>query len=168
MRKNYRYFDLKEGTFIYWWRKEHFSLREIARRVQRSHASISRKLRRNLWSGSHYYPRGAQLIADDRVPSRAKRCRLQSNQVREYVQQKLQLGWTPALISRRLQYQGNLPYVCQELVYQYIYCIAPQLMDYLPRHHHKRKPKRPYWKTGEGSIATIVFDVKKGDSLCVA
>jgi hypothetical protein len=51
MKQCYRHFDHKERTLIYWWRKEHLSLREIARRLRRSHTSISRELRRNRWCG---------------------------------------------------------------------------------------------------------------------
>ena len=149
MQKRYRHLDRKERTLIYWWRKEHLSLREIARRLRRSHASISRELRRNLWCGRHYYPRGAQLIYDDRLQQRAKRYRLKSKSVREYVHQKLQLGWTPELIAGRLRHQGDLPYVCQESIYQYIYCVAPHLIGSLPRQHRKRRTKRPYRKTVE-------------------
>jgi IS30 family transposase len=146
MEKNYRHFDLKERTLIYWWRKKHLSLREIARRLHRSHASISRELRRNLWCGQHYYPRGAQVIYPERVQRRANRERLKSKQVRDYVQQKLHRGWTPELIAGRLKRQAALPSVCHEAIYQYIYCLAPEWIGYLPRHHPKRKPKRPYRK----------------------
>jgi len=58
MATSYRHFDHKERTLIYWWRKEQVSLREIPRRLKRSHTSISRELRRKLWCGQHYYPRG--------------------------------------------------------------------------------------------------------------
>jgi len=61
MEQNYKHFDHNERTLIYWWRKEHQSLREMARRLRRSHSSISRELRRNLWCGQHYYPGEAQL-----------------------------------------------------------------------------------------------------------
>jgi len=42
MAQCYKHFDLKERTLIYCWRKEHLSLREMARRLRRSHTSISR------------------------------------------------------------------------------------------------------------------------------
>ena len=61
MTKGYQHFDLKEGTLIYWWRKEQLSLRKMGRRLRRSHTSIRRELRRNRWCGQHYYPRGAPL-----------------------------------------------------------------------------------------------------------
>lgn len=149
MKQCYRHFDHKERTLIYWWKKEHLSLREIARRLRRSHTSISRELRRNRWCGQSYFPRGAQILSASRVQRQAKRDRLKSNQVREYVHQKLQIGWTPELIAGRLKRQRAMPSVCHESIYQYIYCRAQHLIGYLPRHHSKRKPKRPYRKTGE-------------------
>jgi IS30 family transposase len=149
MEQSYKHFDHQERTLIYWWRKEHLSLREMAQRLRRSHTSISRELRRNLWCGQQYFPRGAQLIAEGRLHQRAKRDRLKSKAVREYVHQKIPLGWTPELIAGRLKQQNQLPAVCHEAIYQYIYVVAPELIRLLPRHHHKRKPKWPYRKTPE-------------------
>jgi len=65
------------------------------------------------------------------------------------VQQKLQRGWTPELIAERLKLQQELPPVCHEAIYQYIYCGAPDLIASLSRHHPKRKPKPSYRKIGE-------------------
>ncbi len=93
----YRHFDHKERTLIYWWRKEKLSLREIGRRLRRSHSSISRELRRNRWCGQSYFPRGAQILATTRLRHRVKRDRLKSKQVRAYVHEKLEIGWTPEL-----------------------------------------------------------------------
>ena len=58
MEQCYRHFDHKERTLIYWWRKEKLSLREIARRLRRSHTSVSRELQRNRWYGKPYFQRG--------------------------------------------------------------------------------------------------------------
>jgi len=83
MEQCYRHFDHKERTLIYWWRKEQLSLREIGRRLRRSHTSISRELRRNRWYGKLYFPRGAQILAVSRLQRRAKRDRLKSKLGRE-------------------------------------------------------------------------------------
>jgi len=149
MGKNYSHFDHKERTLIYWWRKEQLSLRDMARRLRRSHTSISRELKRNRWCGKEYFPRGAQMLYAYRMQRRAKRDRLKSNAVRKYVHEKLHIGWTPELIAGRLKHQGELPTVCHEAIYQYIYCRAQHLIGSLPRHHRKRRTKRPYRKTGE-------------------
>jgi IS30 family transposase len=149
MPKRYKHLDLTERTLISGWRDEQLSLREIARRLKRNHASISRELRRNLWGGHQYWPRGAQILAFARLQNRASRERLKSNSVRAYVHQQLHKGWTPELIAGRLHQQKERPTVCHEAIYQYIYAVAPHLIALLPRHHAKRKPKWPYRKTGE-------------------
>ncbi len=149
MEQCYKHFDLKERTLIYWWRKERLSLRGIGRRLRRSHTSVSRELRRNRWCRKEYFPRGAQILAADRLHSRAKRDRLKSKQVRAYVHEKLYIGWTPEIIAGRLKQQQELPTVCHESIYQYIYCRAQDLIASLPQHHKKRRPKRAYRKPGE-------------------
>jgi len=53
------------------------------------------------------------------------------------------------MIAGRLKRQALLPTVCHEAIYQYMYCQAPQWIAYLPRHHVKRRRKRPYRKTAE-------------------
>ena len=72
MCKNYSHFAHKERTLIYWWRKEQLTLREMARRLRRSHTSISRELKRNRWCRKEYFPRGAQLLAGYRLQVRAR------------------------------------------------------------------------------------------------
>ena len=72
---------------------------------------MSRGLRRNRWCGKEYFPRGAQILASDRLHYRAKRDRLKSKQVRAYVHEKLSIGWTPELIAGRLKQQDQLPTV---------------------------------------------------------
>jgi len=42
-----------------------------------------------------------------------------------------------------------MPSACHESIDQNMYCRAQHLIGYLPRHHSKRKPTRPYRKTGE-------------------
>lgn len=149
MAMRYRHLDLTERTLIAGWRHEPLSLREIARRLKRSHATLSRELRRNRGSPGPYGPVGAQILARARLHHRASRERLKSKGVRAYVHQQLQKGWTPELIAGRLKRQRDLPAVCHEAIYQYIYGVAPHLIAYLPRHHAKRQPKRPYRKAGE-------------------
>ena len=53
------------------------------------------------------------------------------------------------LIAGCLKQQSQRSTVCHESLDQYIYCVATQLIAYLPRRHQKRRTKRPYRKTGE-------------------
>ncbi len=149
MPNPYKHLNHQERTLIYWWQKEKLSLREIGRRLRRSHTSISRELKRNVWGETPYFPLGAQRSANARLRRRAKRQRFKAQAVRDSVHQKVPLGWTPELIAGRIKQQGTLPSVCHEAIDQYIYTKAPQLRAFLPRHHRQRKPKQPYRKTGE-------------------
>lgn len=75
MTKPYTHLEMKERTLIYWWLKEGLSIREIGRRLKRSHTTISRELRRNQWFTSGWFPRGAQVLYQRRLAHRASRYR---------------------------------------------------------------------------------------------
>jgi len=121
----------------------------MGRRLNRSHSSISRELRRNLWCGKHYYVRSAQEMYERRLKRRAQRFRLKNQNVRDYLRKKLPLGWTPELIAGRLKHYDPGHYVCHESIYQYIYKEAQELIRFLPRKHARRRTKHPYRTTAE-------------------
>jgi IS30 family transposase len=50
-------------------------------------------------------------------------------------------GWSPEIISGRLNKQGKHPPISHEAIYQWIYEEAPHLIGYLVRRHKKRFPK---------------------------
>ena len=144
MTTPYKHLELSERTLIFWWLKDGLSLREIGRRLNRSHTTISRELNRNKWFAQGWFPRGAQTLYRYRLEYRARRFRLKTLPIRRYVHEKLQLGWTPELIAGRLKYFDPDRYVCHESIYQYIYKQAPELIPLLARKHLKRRIKRPY------------------------
>ena len=149
MGKHYSHLDTRERTLIKRWHGQNVSLREMGRRLNRDHSTISRELRRNLWCGKHYYIRGAQIIYARRLKERAQRFRLKSPKTRNFVVAKIKSGWTPEIISGRLKTLGQADYVCHESIYQYIYIEAKELIPFLPRKHVKRHHKHPYRTTGE-------------------
>jgi len=147
MTAHYSHLDRRERTLIKDWHNQDISLREIGRRLRRSHTTISRELRRNLWCGKHYYIRSAQEFYEYRMKKRAQRFRLKTKSIRGYVQQKLHLGWSPELIAGRLREFDSGQYICHESIYQYIYIEAPELIKCLARKHKKRRTKHPYRAT---------------------
>jgi transposase, IS30 family len=145
MSQCYKHLSHSERTLIYWWLKDNLSIREMGRRMNRSHSTISRELKRNLWfSNPNYSPRGAQQKYEWRLQRRATRYRLKEPCIRRYVIDRLQAGWTPEIISGRLKRVSCEKYVCHESIYQFIYKEAPELYVYLPRQHQKRRIKQPY------------------------
>ena len=146
----YVHLDNNERTLIYWWLKDHLSIREMGRRLGRSHSTVSRELRRNLWfRNPNYFPSGAQTKYQIRLKKRAQRTRLKSLAIQQYVCEQIKKGWTPELISGRLKVFDPDRYVCHESIYQFIYHQATDLIPFLPRHHAKRRKKFPYRKPKE-------------------
>jgi len=146
MGKQYSHLSLSERRLIYYWRHyDGLTIREMARRMKRSHSTISREIRRNsgCWC-DQYYHNPAQWMAEKRLKTRSSRSHLKSDALRTHVSERLKAGWTPELISGRLRHTGTLPYVCHESIYQYIYKDAPELIVLLPRKHKRRRTKRPY------------------------
>ena len=132
-----------------WYHYQKKSIREVARLLNRSHATISREIRRN--KSYHYvptyYPHPAQFHYEQRMRERAQRIKLKSIEAQQYVVSKLKLGWTPEIIAGRMKLDGTYPSSSHEAIYQYIYKENPSLIVYLPRQHKKRRKKYTARKT---------------------
>lgn len=147
MAQQYSHISLSERTLIFWWRKDKLSMREMARKLGRSHTTISREIKRNTYIVyPYYYPRGAEERYQYRLKRRAQRYRLKSPDIREHVINRLKAGWTPEIISGRLKTTMPENYICHEAIYQFIYKELPELYIYLPRSHKHRGIKKPYRK----------------------
>jgi len=102
-----------------------WSIRAIAKELNRSPSTVSREVRRNAHpdSGS-YRPYAAQVRADARRP-RPKRGKLAQNlELRAYVQAKLDLRWSPEQITRmlRIEYPDRPEmHVAHETIYLALY-----------------------------------------------
>lgn len=150
MNAHYSHLSEFERCRIFdWYHCRKKSIREIGRLLRRSHTTISRELRRN--KCHHYvpcyYPHPAQRAYNSRMRLRAKRTKLKSLMVQQYVVAKLQIGWSPEIIAGRMKRDSSLPSVCHESIYQYIYKENPSLIKYLPRQHKRRRKQRPYRKS---------------------
>lgn len=123
-QSNPRYLSLSEREEIYALRVEGISIRQIAVRLDRSPATISRELRRNAGKQGMYRAYGAHRYALRRR-ARPKTSKLVGpGPLREYVTTALRLGWSPQQISRRIV--ADHPSepemrVCPETIYQAIY-----------------------------------------------
>ena len=148
MGEKYSHLNKTERNLIKNWHDRGVSLREIGRRLERSHSTISRELRRNLWCGRHYYFLQAQTFYEQRPQRRARRMRLKTEFIRGFVREKLSIGWTPEIIAGRLKRTMPDHAVCHESIYQFIYIEANDLIQCLPRKHLKRRSKHPYRKSG--------------------
>ena len=129
------------------------SLREIARRLNRHHTTISREIKRNRPTYSDdavYYYDIAQDFTDQRKRI-AHCCVRQANlQLVCYVKGKLMQDWSPEEIAGRLMvdYPNNPKMrISHEIIYQWIYKDAingGDLYTHLRRLHKKRRKQRHY------------------------
>jgi transposase, IS30 family len=137
-----------ERDTIAWWVACGVKLREIARRLGRSHSSICAELKRNSNNGIYGSIHAHKQAVQARKRSH-KKYRLRSHPtLHSYVLEKLKLGWSPEQIAGRLRteiVQGlrtKDEYINHESIYQYLYDEkqrGEKLWAYLPRQHRKRK-----------------------------
>ena len=129
------------------------SLREISRRLQRHHTTISREIKRNrptYADDAVYWYDAAQFFVNQRkrMPHHAIR---QSNpQLVHYVKCKIAEDWSPEQIASRLSVDypnSKTMRICHETIYQWIYSDTingGDLYTHLRRHHKRRRKQRRY------------------------
>ncbi len=131
-----------ERNLIQMWRQAGYGQREIGRRLGRSASTICREIARNT-GGKGYQPRQAHAMAQQRAGRPGPR--RFTEEVRVDVEDRLQDGWTPEMISGRARLEKR-PWVCKETIYKYIYTDAKaggNLWRNLPRAHRKRRRRCP-------------------------
>jgi len=155
---SYCHFNARERMTLFYLHQMGLSFREIGRRLNRSHTSISRELLRNKRRFGCYSDIAAQEFANARKSIPRHHRRYSNINLRQYVLEKLKLQWSPEIISNRLYI--DFPYsvkkmrVSPEAVYQWIFKDAQQggtLYKFLVRTHNKRRKQRRY-----GSLTGII------------
>lgn len=120
------------------WNKE--SIRNIAKKLNRSASTISREINKNNpKERSVYTPRLANERAESKRKSRGRKERLKSEETRTEVHKLLNLRWSPEQISNHLRIKKKLR-ISHEAIYQYIYEKAPELRKNLRRRRKIRQP----------------------------
>ncbi|MCJ7615957.1 MAG: IS30 family transposase [Desulfobacterales bacterium] len=129
------------------------SLREISRRLQRHHSTISREIKRNrptYADDAVYWYEPAQEFADQRKRIPHHWIRKSNAQLMNYLKCKLMQDWSPEEIAGRLivDYPNNeLMRVSHETIYLWIYSDAingGNLYIHLRRLHKRRRKQRRY------------------------
>lgn len=117
----YKQLNIEEREIIQQmlWGKE--SIRDIAKKLNRSPSTISREINKNIPEEQRRYtPRLANERAETKRKSRGRKERLKSNAVRGYVVSKLKLKWSPEQISGRIETDLG-KHISHEAIYQYVY-----------------------------------------------
>src|SRR5918999_2745313 len=137
-----------ERDQIAWWLACEVTIREMARRLGRSPSSISEELKRNKVDGVYGSIKAHQAAQARKRHSHQKYLLPHCPVLRDFVLEKLKLGWSPQQISGSLKKEikeGVRPkreYINHESICQFLYDPEQQdqkLWAYLPRRHRKRR-----------------------------
>lgn len=116
---------------------EGWSLRKIARSLNRAHSTLIREIHPDgVNRDGVYLPHQAQEQALERGRRSHHRIRLKSAVIRQRVEEGLKKRWSPELIAGRLRREGLR--ISHEAIYQWIYREKPYLKYYLVRRHRVR------------------------------
>ena len=118
--------------------------KEIAARLNRDPATISRELKRNATDiyRTRYRGHRAQLKADLRKQATHHKPRLSNKRVRKYVIKNLKKGFTPEQIAGRISIDLKGCNTNHESIYLFIYHERPDLAQHLLRANRKRRNRR--------------------------
>lgn len=141
MGKEYNQLNLEDRVMIGIYQAKGDSIREIGRKLGRSHSTIARELKRNACPvhDQDYLAHRADSIAGKRKRKAGRRERLKNGEIRSFVRRKLRREWSPELISGWLRENRQEMYVSHEAIYQYVHMDATELRKHLIRGHKQRK-----------------------------
>lgn len=146
MKNIYTHLSCEERDKIAILRAKGVSQNKVAQIIGRSESTIARELGRNSSPVYEVYlPHKAQARAQYRKRVSGKRDRLKNATIRQYVIDKLKIGWSPEQISGRLSIDYPWFKISYEAIYQFIY--NPEqgkeidLASYLARAYKKRRKR---------------------------
>ena len=141
-RKSYNHFSSEEREYIAIELAKGKSQKEISIGLNRNPSSVSREIHRNgTLMHREYRASRAQSHSDRRKKLSHAKERLNNIQIREYLEKKLRIGWSPEQITGRIGEDIPGAKTNYETIYLYIYNDAPHLIFHLPRGHRKRQKR---------------------------
>jgi transposase, IS30 family len=171
-----RYLSFVERQRIMVLRSQGMSLREIGRRLGRAPSTISRELRRN--TSAHDRGGYDAVLANARSRERARRAKTAKialdRELREQVQHKLELEWSPEQIAGWLRQafpQKPQWWLCHETIYQGLYRgPARGLSRRLTRKLRTARPmrkrrRRAHERTPRFIAASLLIDARPARAL---
>ena len=137
--------SLYERERIGVYRQQGYSGRDIAKRLNRSHTSINRELKRNKQPHPQmigYVPSLAEQQARQRKQQAGQRIRLKNLPIQAFIKECMQeQGWSPEIIASQIPSTFPGLQVSHEAIYQFIYAEWEEGIPFLARRHPKRYAK---------------------------
>jgi len=143
--RSYRVLTHEEREEIMIGHRQRESIRSIARRLERNQSVVSREIKNNSTEEGRYQAYWAQMRSERRRRQSRWRERIADRLVRNYVHQKLSLGWSPEQICGRIPRDIPGKGVSHETIYQYVFKTERSLTQFLVcgrKNRRKRVHKR--------------------------
>lgn len=117
------------------------SIREIARMLDRHPSVILREMKNNSTEDGRYQAYWAQQRSKIRRRESRRRDRIADEEIRSYLKEKLEQGWSPEQIAGRIRRALPGKTVSHETIYQYIFTKDRTLIQYLVCGRKNRKKR---------------------------
>jgi len=140
--RSYRVLTQEEREEIMIGHRQRESIRSIAGRLKRNPSVISREIRNNSTEEGRYQAYWAQMRSERRRRQSRWRERIADRLVRQYVHEKLSLGWSPEQISGRIRLDMPDKRVSHETIYQYVFKKERSLIRFLVCGRKNRRKQR--------------------------
>ena len=140
---NYQHMTKAERQELSILRSKGYSIRAIAKAMNRSHSSISRELKRRMEAGEYDACKAHQKAKNKRRFSKYQGMKVRSDsEIEEYVREKMQLHWSPEKIAGVLFVEKGVR-ISKNAIYKYLYSAHGQdLCHLLYRKRYRRKKRR--------------------------
>ena len=117
------------------------SMRSIAKRLGRNPSVISREIKNNSTEDGLYQAYWAHSRSTKRRRQSRKKERIADPLIRQYIREKLEIGWSPEQIAGRIGIEVPGKHVSYETIYQYIFKKERSLTQYLVCGRKKRRKR---------------------------
>ena len=143
--RTFKHLSLEEREKFFAWKQQGVSYREIGRRLNRSHTTLTRDRKRNAPYGAAYLPCLADRKANKRALKQRYRAPLKNPLIFLYVRTRLRdKKWSPEIIAGRLPIDHPGYTINDETIYRYVYGRKQKRMklwENLVLHRRKRMKK---------------------------
>jgi transposase, IS30 family len=140
--KNYKHLTAADRKAIEVLLNLNHTKKEIAKELGMDHTTICREIKKRS-TPNGYFAHIAHLEYLTLRKHSRKRKRLYHSKTKNYVYNKLQVGWSPEQISGRMKIEQRSDYICKETIYKFIYedniPKEEKWYQYLRYGHKKRK-----------------------------
>src|SRR3972149_4743867 len=173
--RTFHHLHLEEREKLFFWHEQGVSLRDIGKRLKRSHTSLGKELKRNKmgvgkrsreYTVFHYVPCRAQKKAEQRAGNQRRKAPLKEPLIFLYVREHLRppYCWTPEEIAGRLPVDYPVHTMDDETIYRYIYGKKQKRMKlwrYLVRHRKKRMAHHGRKVIDRGQVVEAIHITKR-------